>query len=174
MLDRLPAYDSLKEILRFSIFNHTQDVNAYITLRPSRSNNEAISLKYGHNIMQIHNIVMCTNKLIENIPHIQFGKSKSHILFSYSGWVGSYWARKRFSPADIKCHPTNLGRGQIRARAAFPGKFWPDQKTGARPAQLQKKNITLAFLKAAWLQIPHWVPFTVKSKNPIYMCTSKS
>ena len=36
-----------------------------------------------------------------------------------------------------------------------------------------KKNIALAFLKAAWLQVPYWVHFTFKVWNLIYMCTSK-
>ena len=55
---------------------------------------------------------------------------------------------------------------------SLPGKILTCPKTVARPAQLPKK-IALAFLKAAWLQIPYWVHFTFKVQNPIYMCTSK-
>ena len=49
--------------------------------------------------------------------------------------------------------------------------FEPDQELLPAPLNFEK-NIAFAFLKAAWIHIPYWVHFTLKVKNPIYVCTS--
>jgi hypothetical protein len=49
--------------------------------------------------------------------------------------------------------------------------FEPNQKLLPAPPNFEK-DIALAFLKAALLQIPHWVHFTFKVQNPMYMFTS--
>ena len=70
--------------------------------------------------------------------------------------------------ADIKGPPTNYGavwsgRGQPFREIFAPARmfFEPDQKLLPALPNFEK-NIALAFLKAAWLQIPYWVHFTYK------------
>ena len=93
--------------------------------------------------------------------------------------------RKLSSRPLIKTPPLFLGRRYDTpyermgvsdpGEAALPRNFCPRPeffqtrpKTDARPARKQK-NFALAFLKAAWLQIPYWVHFTFKVSNPIYI-----
>ena len=46
--------------------------------------------------------------------------------------------------------------------------FWTEPKSNARPPE---KTIALAFLEATYPQIPHWVHFTFKVQNPMYIFT---
>ena len=61
------------------------------------------------------------------------------------------------------------GRFGLRPPTKFFGGFSrPNRKLLPATSQLRKK-IPLAFLKATNSQIPHWVHFTFKVKNPIYI-----
>ena len=72
--------------------------------------------------------------------------------------------------------PTNYGGCQIRAgqpsrKNLAPARIFlePDRKLLPVPSEIGK-NIVLAFLKAAWLQIPYWVHFIFKGlKSNIYV-----
>jgi hypothetical protein len=79
--------------------------------------------------------------------------------------------------ADDMTPPTSVwgvsdpgGGSPARNFCPRPGFFQTRPKTAACPARKQK-NFALAFLKAAWLQIPYWVHFIFKVSNPKYMCT---
>jgi hypothetical protein len=61
------------------------------------------------------------------------------------------------------------GQPSPRNFCPCPDFFKPARKQMPVPPENQKK-IALAFLKAAWLQIPYWVHFTFKVSNPIYIC----
>ena len=63
--------------------------------------------------------------------------------------------------ADIKFAHMNYGGCHILAGAASREIFEPNRKLLPAPPNFEK-NIALAFLKAAWLQIPYWVHFTFK------------
>ena len=59
--------------------------------------------------------------------------------------------------------PSLRTMGGVRIGWGQPSRenFEPDQKLLPAPPNF-KKNFALAFLKAAWLQIPYWVHFTFK------------
>jgi hypothetical protein len=65
----------------------------------------------------------------------------------------------------------SYGRGQPSCKISAPAQdfFKPARKQLSAPPE-NEKNIALAFLKAARLQIPYWAHFTFNVSNPIYMC----
>jgi hypothetical protein len=68
-------------------------------------------------------------------------------------------------------------RGDVKSKWGQPSReifaparenFEPDRELLPAPPNCER-NIVLAFLKAAWLQIPCWVHFTFMVSNPIYI-----
>jgi hypothetical protein len=70
--------------------------------------------------------------------------------------------RVRSITANIKHLPTNFGGSLL-------GTFLTPTENCCPPHPTSKNTIALAFLKAAWLQIPYWVHFTLKVQNPMYV-----
>ena len=76
---------------------------------------------------------------------------------------------------EVKPPPTSFSGEVDTSRGSPPSKksrfFGPNQKPLSTPPNFEE-TIALAFLKATYPQIPHWVHFTFKVQNPIYIFTS--